>query len=191
MTANPSVRHSACTTQAVVPGGPGWVIDAETLRPRITNREAFRKATANDPARRALEALWTGDAVEAERILTDLLEQNPESLRLRALRADAWRDQGRINAAIREYQLLLDHTRGSALEGTMRQHLGTVLLAAGNLSHALRQFSLALEQRIINGADSSLIDATMQAISRTQELLEMERTHQRGHQGTSQHRPLL
>ena len=38
---------------------------------------------------------------------------------------------------------------------------------------------MALEQRIMNGADPHLIDSTMQAMSRTQELLELTRLHKR------------
>ncbi len=179
MRANVQLHETTSANHGTVPGGIGWEIEARTLRPRVTDLAAFRDAIANDPAAEAIEALWTGKPKRCERLLLPLLDRDPSSVRLRALRADAWRDQGRTDAAINEYQTLLERTRGTNFEPTIRQHLGKALFAAGRFTHALRQFSMALEQRIMNGADPHLIDSTMQAMSRTQELLELTRLHKR------------
>lgn len=179
MRAHAQLHEPSYDPHGTVARDSGWAIDPATLRPRVTDLNAFRDTIKHDHAAAAIEALWTGNPEKAELILSDLLAADPNSIRLRALRADAWRDQGRTDSAIREYQTLLDRARGTNFEATIRQHLGKALFAAGRYTFALRQFSMALEQRVLNGADSHLIDSAMQALTRTQELLEEERVRDR------------
>lgn len=143
-----------------VPGGPGWVIDGETLLPRVVDVQELRRGLADDPLRDAVEALWDGRPDEAE----VLLRRHPPTVRVHALLADCRRDQGRAADAVDSYRVLLTECTGTAREPVMRQHLGKALFAAGRPAEAAEQFALALAQREAAGADEELLRSSRHAL---------------------------
>lgn len=153
-----------------VEGGPGWHLDGTTLRPVLDDVEAFRSAHREDPAVEALVALWTGDADTAEQLLLATAGVR-ESPRLRALLADAWRDQGRTAEAVTAYEGLVAEAAGTGREAVLHQHLGKALLAAGRTSEALTAFEHALRLRVEQGAEASLVASSEVAVRRVRELL--------------------
>jgi hypothetical protein len=88
-------------------------MDAETLRPVITDELLFRTRHADDPAVEILVALRTGDPNRALGLLDELLAATPDSWRWRALRADAVRDLGDHDGAIAEYRSLVAEQAGT------------------------------------------------------------------------------
>jgi len=149
--------------------GHGWHIDQETLMPVLDDEEKFRAAHAEDPALEALVALWSGRPIDAERILLRLIVDGG-STRIRALLADAWRDQRRFAKAIRAYQELVANAAGSEIEAVMRQHLGKAYFAAGCFEEARCEFTQALELRMRAKAAPGLIVSSRMALERVTSL---------------------
>lgn len=139
-------------------GGPGWVIRATDLRPAITDAEAFAKDRQSDPLGDILTSLWSGDPAAA----LHLLEREPATQRVRALRADCYRDLGDSPRAIREYDDLVDETMHTSREAVMRQHRGKALLAAGDTVRAIGDFDRAVLLR--QGGDPALLTSAQQAL---------------------------
>jgi hypothetical protein len=110
-------------------GGPGWFIDRGSLLPKIADEDLFRAAHAEDPAVDILVTLWTGRPELAEVELRRRLGES-ESPRLRALLADAARDQGRTDEAIATYESLIAEVAGTSSEAVMHQHLGKAFFVA-------------------------------------------------------------
>lgn len=142
----------------------GWHIDPESLLPVIDDIEAFRGAHRDDDARDALEALWGGRPAEAEALLRAMAQ--PGSPRIRALIADAWRDQGRHDASIRAYLELVCEAAGMRHEATMHQHLGKAYFVAGRYAEALEAFTVALTLRVRDGAPPDLVASSRLAVDR-------------------------
>lgn len=151
-----------------------WHIDPMTLRPVIDDVEAFDREFAQDDARDIIRALWSGNPVTALERCEDRLAKEPSSVRLRAISADCRRDLGETDRAIAEYRVLLEECRGTSWEAVLHQHLGKALFAAGHYDLALNAFAQAYEMRVFTGADPSLIDSSMAAMSRTQHMLEIQ-----------------
>lgn len=144
-----------------VVGGAGWVIRAATLRPEIIDAEVFARSVCGDPLAMPLMLLWTGRPTEA----LHLLNQMPETLRSRALRADCYRDLGQTAEALLEYDRLVAETMGSAREAVMRQHRGKSRLANGDTQGAIDDFEEALALRSRAGGDQALLESTKQALN--------------------------
>ena len=157
----------------------GWHIDPMTLRPVIDDGEAFDREFAHDHARDVIKALWSGDPAAARERCEVILSEHPSSVRLRAILADCHRDLGETDRAIADYRVLLDECRGTSWEAVLHQHLGKALFAAGHYDLALRAFAQAYELRVFTGTDSSLIDSSMAAMSRTQHMLEIQHRSRR------------
>ncbi|WP_127573637.1 hypothetical protein [Georgenia faecalis] len=143
-----------------VPGGPGWVIRGDDLRPAITDLEAFRAGMRDDPLAGAVELLWSGRPAEAD----VLLAQQDPSVRVRALRADCRRDRGDAAGAVHDYDALVRECTGTAWEAVMRQHRGKALLATGAAQAALVEFERALALRTAAGAGDDLLASSRQAV---------------------------
>ena len=124
-----------------------------------------------DPACEALILLWSGRPVQAEAALNDLLSMG-DSPRLRALRADTWRDQGRYDQAIRAYRALVKERAGTPGEAVMLQHLGKAYFAANRFREAQQAFGRALELRISAGSEEDLIASSRLAWDRATQRLE-------------------
>lgn len=144
-----------------IEAGPGWVIDGETLLPRIVDLAAFRRGLAGDPLREVLEALWSGRPEDA----ADLLRGQRPTLRVRALQADCHRDSGRVALAIADYVRLVAEAAGTPQEAVIRQHYGKSLYAAGRFADAAEQFALALELRERAGADGARVASSRHALA--------------------------
>lgn len=153
---------------AGIEGGPGWYIDARTLKPLIHDLDEFTSAHRDDPALEALTLLWTGRPHDAEAAIRQIMS-GPGSPRLRALLADAWRDQGRSDDAVEAYQQLVRETAGTTSEAVMRQHLGKAQFAAGRFGDARLSFERALELRVAAGADPALVQSSRLAAERAAE----------------------
>ena len=184
-------RPSASAQKASSPDltNAGWHINVRTLRPVITDPDRFREVHRDDPARHAIEALWTGRLDTAERLLAELIERDDRP-RFRALRADLRAAQGRTDEAITAFQLLIDDTRSTALESTMWQHLGKVLFGCGRFDEATTAFSRALDLRIAHGAGEELIQSTMIALDRAKTLAQQfseHPVHGSRHEGAARH----
>lgn len=152
-----------------IPGGPGWVIGAD-LRPRITDAAAFRYGLRADPLVDVVEALWSGDAERALRMLEPVT-----TARRRALRADCLCALGDIAAARDEYDDLVREAEGTAHEAVMRQHRGKVSMAAGEIGDAIDDFARALELRREGDSASDLVASSAHALRIARRRLEERR----------------
>lgn len=142
---------------AGVPGGPGWIIRDSDLRPHITDLAVFRRDFHNDPLAKPIELLWTNRPEEAR----VALDASPQSVRVRALRADCLRDLGQTDRAVAIYDALLRETVGSSREAFIRQHRGKALLEAGKVLDAQEEFARVVELR--TGGDPALFTSASQA----------------------------
>ncbi|GHF18303.1 tetratricopeptide repeat protein [Pseudolysinimonas yzui] len=149
-------------------GGPGWYIDRESLLPVIEDESVFRAAHAEDPAIEVLVALWSGRPTDAEVQIRTWLD-HADSPRLRALLADAWRDQGRTDEAIAAYESLIGEVSDMKSEAVMQQHLGKALFVAGRHEEAAQAFEKALGMRLRFGAEDSLVESSRAAAVRARE----------------------
>ena len=140
--------------------GPGWQMDRSTLRPTITDADAFRTDRQADPYVDVLLALWGGAPERA----AELLDAQPDAFRTRALRADALRDQGRSDEAIALYQQLQASSPAGA-QSLIAYHLGIALLDAGRPAEAVRQLSQALALRSAGGSSQATLDSTRHAVA--------------------------
>jgi len=126
-----------------------------------------------DPQTAALEGivlLWSGRPVEAEAVFVE--SGTCETLHGRALHADAWRDQGRLDEAITAYEELVAETAGTARDAVMTQHWGKALFVAGRYLEAARAFDRAHMLRVEAGAEASLIASSRSAAERARHLAE-------------------
>lgn len=146
-----------------VVGGPGWVLSGESLDPVITDLPAFRAGLAPDPLASAIEALWTGHVDEARAVL----RATPPSVRTRALLADCDRRAGDAWTAVAALRALVAEHEEDRWAPVLRQHLGKALLAEGEVDAARRELRLALEARLVSGADEGLLASSRQALART------------------------
>jgi tetratricopeptide (TPR) repeat protein len=135
----------------------GWHIDPSTLRPVITDEQAFREQHSSDPALEVLVALWGGDPHAAMVALSTLLDTDGDHWRWRALRADIHRDLGEHEHAIVEYEELVGDHAGTDREAVLIQHLGKAQFAANHYDEAASCFERALQLRSASGADPSLV----------------------------------
>src|SRR5690625_860858 len=71
----------------------GYIIRGSDLRGHVTDVAAFQRAHQDDPATPVLIALSEHRFDDAMQMLDDLLSQEPDSLRYRALRGAVMRDQ--------------------------------------------------------------------------------------------------
>ena len=143
---------------AEIVGGPGWVIRATDLKPVIVDAEAFAEGLRDDPLATPITLLWTGEAAAA----LGLLEGEPATPRVRALRADCHRDLGDVARALEEYDLLIGETLGTPLEAVMRQHRGKAYFAAGDWRRAGEDFERAVALR--RDGDPVLLASAQQAL---------------------------
>lgn len=146
-----------------------WTIDAHTLMPRIINHEEFQAEFKEDPYLEVIELMWSGNAEKAMILL------KPEtSFRARTLQAEALARLGDFEVSFQAYRNLVDEFSGTSREATIRQHFGKALFLAQKINDALKQFELAYKLRQAFGADASLIESSVMAIKRCQEMLGME-----------------
>lgn len=143
-----------------LPSGPGWELDPETLRARITDLEAFRVDRAADPCAHALEALWGGDPARAVGLLADA-----QDFRGRALHADALAALGQHDEALAEQHALLGEVRDGARTTFLREHLARTLLAAGRLQEAEAVFGQVLTARSAEAAEPTLVAAAARGVA--------------------------
>lgn len=160
-----------------IDGGPGWIIDGETLRPRITDLATFRGGMVEDPLRDAVEHLWSGRPKQA----LEQLSACEESMRVRALIADCHRDLGNCAAARAIYDELVEQYSGTAAEAVMRQHRGKVHLTAGDPGRALADFKRAAELR--KDQSPALLASSQQAVAVARQTLAVA-----AHDTVDQHR---
>ncbi len=79
------------------------------------------------------------------------------------------RDRGQFAEAVTRYELMLADHAGTGREAVLRQHLGKVHFAAGNLHAAPDAFDAALGLRRAQGASSDLIESSLMALRRADE----------------------
>ena len=142
-----------------IEGGPGWMISGRTLLPEITDHTLFREAFEQDDLFVPLELLWMGYPEQALR----LLEKKSVSTRQQALIADCFRGLERYPEAEQIYRALLKDITDPRLEATLHQHLGKVLLYAGNYQSALDEFRRSLTLRESLRVAPEIIASSQQA----------------------------
>ena len=152
-----------------IPGGPGWQMNGETLLAELTDLETFLAAHAGDRCVHVLAALFGGDIPAARRALEPLLSESPDDVRLLALEADVWRDEGRFDAAADRYRRLIWGCERPSLQATLTQHLGKVHFAAGQFAEAVECFRRSLALRLELGASDDLIESSRRALDRASE----------------------
>lgn len=113
------------------------------LRPEVTHQTLFRRENSHDPLRDAVELLWAGEPVRALR----LLDQEPASVRVRALIAECRRDLGHHEEAVAALRELVTESIGAGRESFMRRHLGKAFLATEQTEKVIEQFRIAVEVR--------------------------------------------
>ncbi len=147
--------------------GNGYQIRGSDLRPYISDVDEFRASVAGDEAAEAIIATSEGRYDDALEILDDLLAQDPESLRYRALRADVLRDQGALDAAEAVYSDLVARSADDPARGlTMRQHRAKVWFHQGRLAEAEAEFAAVLQARRSAGAQESMLASSQQSLDR-------------------------
>ncbi|MGO1974143.1 MAG: NAD(P)-binding domain-containing protein [Propionibacteriaceae bacterium] len=151
--------------------GDGYVIRADTLRPMITDEDAYRAAHPDDPAGELIIAAAAGRLDDALREADRLLTLEPESVRLRALRADVLRDTGELAAAERVYEELLAAADESR-EPVLLQHLAKVYFAAERFDAAADLFARSHELRRRAGADADVLASAALGLARARQELE-------------------
>jgi Flp pilus assembly protein TadD len=149
-----------------IPGGPGWQINGDTLLAEITELETFVAAHAADRCVHVLAALFQGDPPAARGALEPLLAESPDDVRLLALEADIWRDEGRFENAADRYRRLIWGCDRASLQATLTQHLGKVHFAAGQFAEAVECFRRALTLREELGAPDDLVGSSRRALDR-------------------------
>jgi tetratricopeptide (TPR) repeat protein len=98
-----------------------------------------------------------------------LLGESPDDVRLLALEADVWRDEGRFDEAADRYRRLIWGCARPSLQATLTQHLGKVHFAAGHVVEAVECFRRALAIREELGASEDLVESSRRALDRAQE----------------------
>lgn len=161
--------------------GHGTGIDARTLKGVIHDEAAFARWAGEgaDPVLDVIGPLFRGDLDTSQTALDRLsIDAGPNvQFRLHALGADILRDRGQFAEAVTRYELILADHAGTGREAVLRQHLGKVHFAAGNLQAARDAFAAALEHHRAQGADSDLIESSLIALRRADE--EISRATQR------------
>ena len=111
--------------------------------------------------------------------LKPLIDADPTSWRLQALRADLIRDRGDASTAITILDSLVSSHEYTPREAVLVQHLGKSLFAAGDYPRAARQFRRALDLRTAADADASLVASSRRALDRALDLVSWPLTHTR------------
>ncbi|WP_420174601.1 hypothetical protein [Luteococcus sp. OSA5] len=140
-------------TDQHIPGGPGWVVDSTTLRPRVVDPRTFEADRADDDLTPILLHLWGEDAQRAAESLAAL----PESYRRQVLLAEAWSRLGRHQESVQLLETLHAKTREPGRRIHLADQLGRALLAAGQPEGALAHFTRALQARIASGASADQV----------------------------------
>ncbi|HLS26171.1 MAG TPA: tetratricopeptide repeat protein [Beutenbergiaceae bacterium] len=154
----------------------GYIIRGSDLRGHVTDVAAFQRAHQDDPATPVLIALSEHRFDDAMQMLDDLLSQEPDSLRYRALRGDVLRDQGQLDAAEAVYSDLVARTSADPGRGPMmRQHRAKVYFHQGRLAEAETEFRAVLAAREAARASADQIASTRQALQRVRSELARRR----------------
>lgn len=156
-------------------GFPGIRINPETLLPQIVNEDACREALAvsADPADHIFVLLVEGHAAEAAELLAEARFRDPESFKLRAFEAEVLRVSNRSDRAVELFRQLLTEVQGTPREALVLQFLGKTQYAAGQTSAAVESFARALDLRVAESADASLIYSSTVALQRARDVLDL------------------
>jgi predicted Zn-dependent protease len=143
-------------------------MNGDTLLAEITDLDTFLAEHAADRCVHVLAALFRADPVSARQALEPLLAESPDDVRLLALEADIWRDEGRFDDAADRYRRLIWGCDRPSVQATFTQHLGKVHFAAGQFVEAVECFQRALAIREGLGADD-LVESSRRALDRANE----------------------
>jgi Flp pilus assembly protein TadD len=154
-------------------GFPGLAVNPETLSAEIVDEERCEAAlsTSDEPADRAIVELARGHVNSAAEIIVEARYQDPESFQLKVLELDVMRAGNRNDRAVERAQQLLAETKGTPREAVVYQYLGKIQFSRGQYAAAESAFSKALDLRVAQAADASLIYSTTVALGRARELL--------------------
>ena len=144
-------------------------MNGDDLRGEITDLDAYMTTYADDPYLRVVVALFQRDTAAARAAIDPLLAHAPDDLRLLALEAEIWRDEGRFDDAADRYRRLIWGANRPTLQATLTQHLGKVHFAAGQFTDATECFQRALTLRVDNGASTDLVESSRRALARARE----------------------
>ncbi|GAA4037336.1 hypothetical protein GCM10023063_22850 [Arthrobacter methylotrophus] len=155
-------------------GFPGVRINPDTLLPAIVNEEAMHSALAEsaDPADRIMALMLEGHPGEAAELLAEARYNAPECFNLRIIEAELHRATGRFDRAVELFRQLLAEVHGTVREPIVQQYLGRAYFVAGNPVAAAESFNKALNLRVAQAADASLIYSSAVALQRARYVLE-------------------
>ncbi|BCT76338.1 hypothetical protein SCMU_21800 [Sinomonas cyclohexanicum] len=157
-------------------GFPGVAINPETLTTEVVDEERCEQALAasGNPGDRALVELARGRVSTAAEVLMEARYEDPESFDLKVLELDVLRAGNRYDRAVERAQQLLAEAKGTRNEAKVLHYLGKIQFTRGNYAAAVKAFSQALDLRVAESADASLIYSSTVALGRARELLSDE-----------------
>jgi len=156
-------------------GFPGVRVNPDTLLPHVVNEDALEAALAEstDPADRIMALLLEGRFGDAAEELAEARCNDPESFKLRIYEAELHRATNRYDRAVQLFRQLLAEVHGTSREPLVHQFLGRAYFVAGNAAAAAESFSKALDLRVAQSADASLIYSSAVALQRARNVLEL------------------
>ncbi|GHG39745.1 hypothetical protein GCM10012320_00640 [Sinomonas cellulolyticus] len=157
-------------------GFPGIAINPETLTTEVVDEDRCEQAIAasGDPGDQALVELARGHVSAAAEILSEARYRDPESFKLKVLELDVLRAGNRHDRAVERAQQLLAEARGTKDEAKVLHYLGKIEFSRGRYAAAVKAFAQALDLRVAQSADASLIYSSTVALGRARELLSNE-----------------
>ncbi|GAB4100136.1 tetratricopeptide repeat protein [Sinomonas halotolerans] len=157
-------------------GFPGVAVNPETLSTEIIDEERCEAALVGtkDPADLALVELARGRVNHAAEIIVEARYEDPESFALKVLELDVLRAGNRNDRAVERAQQLLVEVKGTPREAVVYQYLGKIQFSRRQYAAAESAFARALDLRVAQAADASLIYSSTVALGRVRELLGTE-----------------
>lgn len=94
-------------------------MSGDTLRGEITDPDEYMTAHAEDPYLVVVVARFQNDTAAARAAIDPLLADTPDDIRVLALEAEIWRDEGRFDEAADRYRRLIWGVKRPSLQATL------------------------------------------------------------------------
>ncbi|MEA5455355.1 tetratricopeptide repeat protein [Sinomonas sp. JGH33] len=152
-------------------GFPGVAVDPETLNAVVVDEERCHSAleASGSLEDRAVVELARGHVNEAAELIVEARYTDPESFHLKVLELDVLRLGNRNDRALERARQILTEVKGTRREATAQQYLGKIQFTRGHFAAAEDAFARALELRVADAADASLIYSSTVALGRARE----------------------
>ncbi|MDQ4501139.1 tetratricopeptide repeat protein [Sinomonas sp. ASV322] len=152
-------------------GFPGIAVDPETLNAVVVDEDRCHSAleASGSLEDRAVVELARGHVSEAAELIVEARYTDPESFHLKVLELDVLRLGNRNDRALERARQILAEVKGTRREATVQQYLGKIQFTRGQFAAAEDAFAKALELRVADAADASLIYSSTVALGRARE----------------------